>query len=260
MALQMPSFTVHLLVRVSVRGCGPRYSGLRRASRVPSASPADRGRRLASSNVRARRRLPDWTMRPGMVQSTAVALMRGRMGTQWIFAYFLPVVGFVLALLLLAHLLRQRRPPSSTMAWMLAIVLAPVRRRSPLPDAGRPQDPPHHRAQGGHAGGGAPGRALPARGGKGGRAAAGRGGGLPAPGREPAGGARHRRERLRAACCSPSSPPARASTSAPTSWGWTTPAAPSSTPWPARRPRGWRSTCCWTPWAACRCGGVSCAR
>jgi len=47
------------------------------------------------------------------------------MGTQWIFAYFLPVVGFVLALLLLAHLLRQRRPPSSTMAWMLAIVLAP---------------------------------------------------------------------------------------------------------------------------------------
>lgn len=44
---------------------------------------------------------------------------------EWIFAHFLPMLGFVLALLLLVHLLRQRRPPSSTMAWVLAITLAP---------------------------------------------------------------------------------------------------------------------------------------
>jgi cardiolipin synthase len=37
----------------------------------------------------------------------------------------LPAVGFVLALLLLAHVLRSKRPPSSTIAWLLTIVLLP---------------------------------------------------------------------------------------------------------------------------------------
>ena len=37
----------------------------------------------------------------------------------------LTVLGFLLALLLLAHLLRSKRPPSSTIAWLLIIVLMP---------------------------------------------------------------------------------------------------------------------------------------
>ncbi|MGE3817984.1 MAG: cardiolipin synthase [Isosphaeraceae bacterium] len=47
------------------------------------------------------------------------------------FDYLLPlseiltVLGFVLALLLLAHLLRSKRPPQSTIAWLLTIVLLP---------------------------------------------------------------------------------------------------------------------------------------
>lgn len=37
----------------------------------------------------------------------------------------LPVLGFVLAIILIAHLLRQHKPPASTLAWLLAIVLMP---------------------------------------------------------------------------------------------------------------------------------------
>lgn len=37
----------------------------------------------------------------------------------------LPVLGFLLAIILVAHLLRQRKPPASTLAWLLAIVLMP---------------------------------------------------------------------------------------------------------------------------------------
>jgi cardiolipin synthase len=47
------------------------------------------------------------------------------MNLKWIFIQFLPTLGFVLALLLLAHLLRERRSPTSTMAWLLAIVFVP---------------------------------------------------------------------------------------------------------------------------------------
>ena len=47
------------------------------------------------------------------------------MQTVWLFIELLPILGFVLALVLLAHMLRQRRPPSSAMAWVLAIVLVP---------------------------------------------------------------------------------------------------------------------------------------
>jgi len=43
----------------------------------------------------------------------------------WIFAQFLPALGFVLALVLMVQILRQRRPPSNTMAWLLALVLVP---------------------------------------------------------------------------------------------------------------------------------------
>jgi cardiolipin synthase len=42
----------------------------------------------------------------------------------WIFSV-LPHLGFLLALVLMASLLRQRRSPSSTIAWLLVILLAP---------------------------------------------------------------------------------------------------------------------------------------
>ena len=38
---------------------------------------------------------------------------------------FLPTAGFILALILLAHILRERRSPTSTMAWLLAIIFIP---------------------------------------------------------------------------------------------------------------------------------------
>ncbi len=41
------------------------------------------------------------------------------------FINFLPSVGFILALVLLAHILKQRRSPSSTLAWLMAIVFVP---------------------------------------------------------------------------------------------------------------------------------------
>ena len=47
------------------------------------------------------------------------------MDLKWILIQFLPTLGFVLALLLLAHILRERRSPTSTMAWLLAIVFVP---------------------------------------------------------------------------------------------------------------------------------------
>ncbi len=42
-----------------------------------------------------------------------------------LFINFLPSIGFLLALVLLAHVLRQRRSPSSTLAWLMAIVFVP---------------------------------------------------------------------------------------------------------------------------------------
>lgn len=47
------------------------------------------------------------------------------MNLHWIFIQLLPTLGFVLALLFLAHILRERRSPTSTMAWLLAIVFVP---------------------------------------------------------------------------------------------------------------------------------------
>jgi cardiolipin synthase len=39
--------------------------------------------------------------------------------------FLLPPIGFVLALILLAHVLKQRRSPSTTLAWLMAIVFVP---------------------------------------------------------------------------------------------------------------------------------------
>ncbi len=41
------------------------------------------------------------------------------------FINFLPSIGFILALVLLAHILKQRRSPASTLAWLMAIVFVP---------------------------------------------------------------------------------------------------------------------------------------
>ncbi|HEY2736379.1 MAG TPA: phospholipase D-like domain-containing protein [Polyangiales bacterium] len=43
----------------------------------------------------------------------------------WILPHVTSVLGFLLAVLLLSRILRERRPPASTVAWLLAIVLAP---------------------------------------------------------------------------------------------------------------------------------------
>lgn len=43
----------------------------------------------------------------------------------WLVSQLLTSLGFALALLLLAHLLRQKRSPVSTMAWLLTIILLP---------------------------------------------------------------------------------------------------------------------------------------
>jgi cardiolipin synthase len=43
----------------------------------------------------------------------------------WLFSWLLTSLGFALALLLLAHLLRQKRSPVSTLAWLLTIILLP---------------------------------------------------------------------------------------------------------------------------------------
>jgi cardiolipin synthase A/B len=43
----------------------------------------------------------------------------------WFFIHLLPTIGFLLALVLVANLLRERRPPASTIAWLLGIALIP---------------------------------------------------------------------------------------------------------------------------------------
>ncbi len=53
--------------------------------------------------------------------------MSGWLGSlyTWLFSEFWTHLGFLLALVLMAGLLRQRRSPSSTIAWLLVILLAP---------------------------------------------------------------------------------------------------------------------------------------
>ena len=43
----------------------------------------------------------------------------------WLFSEFLTHLGFLLALVLMAGLIRQRRSPSSTIAWLLVILFLP---------------------------------------------------------------------------------------------------------------------------------------
>jgi len=45
--------------------------------------------------------------------------------TTWLVSHLAWIGGFLLAVLLLAHIIRQRRPPTSTIAWVLFIAIAP---------------------------------------------------------------------------------------------------------------------------------------
>ena len=43
----------------------------------------------------------------------------------WLASHLLSILGFVLALILIARILRERRPPGSTLGWLVTIVMAP---------------------------------------------------------------------------------------------------------------------------------------
>jgi len=45
--------------------------------------------------------------------------------TSGILSYIASIAGFLFAALLIAHIIRQRRPPTATIAWLLAIILIP---------------------------------------------------------------------------------------------------------------------------------------
>jgi cardiolipin synthase len=47
------------------------------------------------------------------------------MNIHWLILHLLPSIGFVLALALLTHILRERRSPTSTLAWLMAILFIP---------------------------------------------------------------------------------------------------------------------------------------
>ena len=47
------------------------------------------------------------------------------MDYRWLLVHILPSLGFVLALVLLAHILREKRPPTNTLAWLMAILFIP---------------------------------------------------------------------------------------------------------------------------------------
>ena len=48
------------------------------------------------------------------------------MNFNWLlFLHLLPSIGFILALALLSHILRERRSPTSTLAWLMAIIFIP---------------------------------------------------------------------------------------------------------------------------------------
>jgi cardiolipin synthase len=47
------------------------------------------------------------------------------MNFDWLLIHLLPSIGFILALALLAHIIRERRSPTSTLAWLMAIILIP---------------------------------------------------------------------------------------------------------------------------------------
>jgi cardiolipin synthase len=43
----------------------------------------------------------------------------------WLLVHLLPSIGFILALAFLSHILRERRSPTSTLAWLMAIIFIP---------------------------------------------------------------------------------------------------------------------------------------
>ena len=47
------------------------------------------------------------------------------MNFNWLLVHLLPSIGFILALVLLSHILRERRSPTSTIAWLMAIIFIP---------------------------------------------------------------------------------------------------------------------------------------
>ena len=47
------------------------------------------------------------------------------MNFNWLLIHLLPSIGFILALVLLSHILRERRSPTSTLAWLMAIIFIP---------------------------------------------------------------------------------------------------------------------------------------
>jgi cardiolipin synthase A/B len=47
------------------------------------------------------------------------------MNFNWLLVHLLPSIGFILALALLTHIIRGRRSPTSTLAWLMAIIFIP---------------------------------------------------------------------------------------------------------------------------------------
>ncbi len=47
------------------------------------------------------------------------------MNFNWLLVHLLPSIGFILALALLSHILREQRSPTSTLAWLMAIIFIP---------------------------------------------------------------------------------------------------------------------------------------
>ena len=47
------------------------------------------------------------------------------MNFSWLLVHLLPSIGFILALAFLSHILRERRSPTSTLAWLMAIIFIP---------------------------------------------------------------------------------------------------------------------------------------
>ena len=47
------------------------------------------------------------------------------LGTQWLTAHLATVLGALLLVPFLAGILRERRPPASTLAWLLAVLAVP---------------------------------------------------------------------------------------------------------------------------------------
>ena len=47
------------------------------------------------------------------------------MNFNWLLVHLLPSIGFILALALLTHIIRERRSPTSTLAWLMGIIFIP---------------------------------------------------------------------------------------------------------------------------------------